>query len=51
MSKLTRVLVLGAVLAAMNLAGLTAVAQAQANHDPDGKGARQPPSERQVGES
>jgi hypothetical protein len=51
MSKLTRVLVLGAVLAAMNLAGPTAVAHAQANDDPDGKGARQPPSERQVGES
>ena len=31
MSKLTRTLVLGAALAAMNLAGMTAVAQAQAN--------------------
>ena len=51
MPKLTRVLVLGAALAAMNLAGLTAAAQAQANDDPDGKGTRQPPSERQVGES
>ena len=51
MSKLTRVLVLGAALAAMNLAGMTAVAHAQANHDPDGKVARRPPSERQVGEA
>jgi len=50
MSKRTRALILGATLAAMNLAGLTAVAQAQANHDPDGKDARQPPTERQVGE-
>jgi hypothetical protein len=37
MSKRTRALILGATLAAMNLAGLTAVAHAQANHDPDGK--------------
>ena len=36
MSKLARTLVLGAMLAAMNLAGMTAVAQAQPN-DPDGK--------------
>jgi hypothetical protein len=50
MSKLTRTLILGATLAAMNLAGLTAVAQAQAN-DQQGKDARRPPSERQVGES
>jgi hypothetical protein len=50
MSKRTRTLILGATLAAMNLAGLTAVAHAQANHDPDGKDARRPPSERQVGE-
>jgi hypothetical protein len=50
MSKLTRTLIIGATLAAMHLAGMTAVAQAQANHDPDGKGARQPPTERQVGE-
>jgi hypothetical protein len=34
MSKLTRVLILGATLAAMNLAALTAVAQAQANDQP-----------------
>jgi hypothetical protein len=51
MSKLARVLVLGAVLAAMHLAGLTAVAHAQANDDPDGKDARRPPTERQVGET
>ena len=49
MSKLTRVLVLGAALAAMYLAGLTAVAHAQANNE--GKDARRPPSERQVGET
>jgi hypothetical protein len=49
MSKRTRVLILGATLAAMNLTGLTAVAQA--NDDPDGKDARRPPTERQVGES
>jgi hypothetical protein len=51
MSKRTRALVLAATLAAMNLAGLTAVAHAQANDDPDGKDARRPPSERQVGEA
>jgi hypothetical protein len=49
MSKLTRTLVLGAMLAAMNLAGMTAVAQAQANDE--GKDARRPPTERQVGEA
>jgi hypothetical protein len=51
MSKRTRALVLAATLAAMNLAGLTAVAHAQANDDPDGKVARRPPTERQVGEA
>jgi hypothetical protein len=51
MSKLTRVLILGATVAAMNLAGLAAVAQAQANDDPDGRDARRPPTERQVGET
>jgi hypothetical protein len=51
MSKRTRALILGATLAAMNLAGLTAVAHAQSNNDPDGKDARRPPTERQVGES
>jgi hypothetical protein len=50
MCKLARTLILGATLAAINLAGLTAVAQAQAN-DQQGKDARRPPSERQVGES
>jgi hypothetical protein len=45
MSKRTRTLVLGAVLAAMNLAGLTAVAQAQATNE--GKDARgRPPKAR-----
>jgi hypothetical protein len=48
MSKRTRGLILGATLAAMNLAGLTAVAHAQANNE--GKDARRPPTERQVGE-
>jgi len=48
MSKRTRALILGAALAAMNLAGLTAVAHAQATNE--GKDARRPPSERQVGE-
>jgi hypothetical protein len=37
------------MLAALNLAGMTAVAQAQANDE--GKNARRPPTERQVGES
>jgi hypothetical protein len=50
MSKLTRALILGATLAAMNLAGLTAVAQAQAN-DPDGRQGRRPATERQVGKT
>jgi hypothetical protein len=49
MSKRTRALILGATLAAMNLASLTGVAQAQSNNE--GKDARQPPTERQVGES
>jgi hypothetical protein len=48
MSKRTRALVLAATLAAMNLAGLTAVAHAQAN-DPDGKQGRRAATERQVG--
>jgi hypothetical protein len=50
MSKRTRALILAALLAAMNLAGLTAVAQAQANHDPDGKDARRLATQRQAGE-
>jgi hypothetical protein len=48
MSKRTRALILGATLAALNLAGLTAVAHAQANHDPDGKDARRQATERQA---
>ena len=47
MSKLTRTLIIGATLAAMHLAGMTAVAQAQANDQP----ARRPPTQGQVGES
>jgi hypothetical protein len=50
MSKLARALILGAMLAAMHLAGLTAVAQAQAN-DPDGMHAQQLATQGQVGES
>jgi hypothetical protein len=50
MSKLVRALVVGAVLGAMNLAGMTVVAHANdepaSTHD-----ARRPPTERQVGES
>src|SRR5215211_8348668 len=49
MSKLARALVLGATLAAMNLAGMTAVAHAQATNE--AKDARRPPTERQVGET
>jgi hypothetical protein len=45
MSRLTRTLIIGATLAAMHLAGMTAVAQA--NDEP----VMQPPTERQVGES
>jgi hypothetical protein len=51
MSKLARALILGAMVAAMNLAGLTAVAQAQANDQPTStQEARRTPTERQVGE-
>jgi hypothetical protein len=49
MSRRTRALVVGAVLAAMNLAGMTAVAHAQA--DNEGKDARRPPTQGQVGEA
>ena len=49
MSKRTRTLIIGATLAAMNLAGMTAVAHAQATNE--GKDARRPPTERQVGET
>ena len=52
MSKLARALILGATLAAMNLIGLTTVAQAQSTDEPtSNQDARQPPTERQVGES
>jgi hypothetical protein len=51
MSKLTRTLILGAALAAMNLASMTAIAQAQSNDDPDGKQARRQATESQVGET
>ena len=49
MSKRTRALIIGTTLAAMNLVGLTAVAHAQATNE--AKDARQPPTERQVGET
>ena len=50
MSKRARALILGATLTAMNLAGMTAVAQA--NDQPTStKDALRPPTERQVGES
>jgi hypothetical protein len=52
MSKLARALVLGATLAAMNLAAMTTVALAQANDEPTStQDARQPPTEAQVGEA
>jgi hypothetical protein len=52
MSKLARACIVGAMLAAINLAGMTAVAQAQANDEPASRqGARRPPTEGQVGES
>ncbi|HWD44477.1 MAG TPA: hypothetical protein VHM23_12360 [Actinomycetota bacterium] len=49
MSRRTHALVVGAILAAMQLAATTAVAHAQA--DNDGKNARQPPTQGQVGEA
>jgi hypothetical protein len=48
MSKFTRTLIIGAVLAAMHLVGMTAVAHAQAT---DQRAALRPPSEGQVGEA
>jgi hypothetical protein len=52
MSKLARALVLGATLAAMNLAAMITVAQAQSNDGPtSNQDARRPPTERQVGEA
>jgi hypothetical protein len=50
MSNRARILILGAMLAAMHLADLTAVAHAQAN-DPDGKDARRLATERQAAET
>ena len=44
MSKLTRTLIIGATLAAMHLAGMTAVAQAQANDEPVTATAHRTPS-------
>jgi hypothetical protein len=52
MSKLARALVLGVTLAAMNIAGLTAVASAQSSDEPtSNQDARRPPTQGQVGES
>jgi hypothetical protein len=52
MSKLARTLVFAATLAAMNLAGLTAVAQGQSSDQPtSNQDARRPPTQAQVGES
>ncbi|MET0477339.1 MAG: hypothetical protein ABW222_05215, partial [Actinomycetota bacterium] len=51
-SRLASALVLGALLAATNLAGLTGVAYAQATDAPTGKqAARRPPTQTQVGEA
>jgi hypothetical protein len=49
MSRRTRALVVGAILATMHLAAMTAVAHAQA--DNEGKDARRPPTQGQVGEA
>jgi hypothetical protein len=52
MSKLARALTIGAMLAAMNLAGMTAVAQAQATDVPlSTQDAQRPPTHGQVGGS
>jgi hypothetical protein len=51
MPKRTRTLIIGATLAAMTLAGLTTVAQAQTTDDPDGKAARRLATQRQAGET
>ena len=50
MSKLSRTLAVAATLAAIGLAGMT-TAHAQANDPTSGQGARQAPTEGQVGES
>ena len=52
MSRRTRALVVGTTLATMALAGLTAVAHAQATDEPTGEqAARRPPTQGQVGEA
>jgi cytochrome c-type biogenesis protein CcmH/NrfG len=52
MSRHTRALIVGTTLAAMHLAAMTTVAQAQTNDQPtSNQDARQPPTERQVGEA
>ena len=52
MSKLARAVVLGATLAAMNLAAMTTVAHAQASNEPaSSQEAGRPPTEAQVGEA
>jgi hypothetical protein len=52
MSKRTRAGILAAMLAAMTLAGMTAVAHAQATDEPTSKqAARRPPTQGQVGEA
>jgi hypothetical protein len=49
MSRRTRARIIGVTLVAMNLAGMTGVAHAQANNE--GKDARRPPTQSQVGEA
>jgi hypothetical protein len=52
MSRCTRALIVGATLAAVHLAGMTAVAHAQASDEPAGEqAARRPPTQGQVGEA
>jgi hypothetical protein len=52
MTKLARTVILGATIAAMNLAAMTTVAHAQANDEPTStQDARRPPTEAQVGEA
>jgi hypothetical protein len=51
MPKLARALVLGVTLAAMNLAGMTTIAQAQSNEPTGKQDARRPPNQSQVGEA
>jgi hypothetical protein len=51
MSKRTRALIVGATLAAMALAGMTAVAHAQVTDEPSRQDARRPPTPGQVGEA